>query len=180
LESKNQTYNNRKDYKKILETIGEQLGALETEILRELQTIINIKMDSINNEIYNGEKKSPIITLEENTYKFNTPDDTGTGTAYRGLVIFDMSILMLTSLPVLVHDSVVFKQIADEALHTILELYQKSGKQVFIALDKADSYKIGNTSKILEETAVLHLSNNGKELFGRSWSNKSDKEATHD
>jgi hypothetical protein len=67
------------------------------------------------------------MTLEENTYKFSTPDDTGTGTAYRGLVIFDISILMLTALPVLVHDSVVFKQIADEALRIFIgsEYYER-------------------------------------------------------
>lgn len=53
---------------------------------------------------------------------------------------FDMSIMELTYLPVLVHDSVLLKQIEDVAIEKILELYSASEKQVFIALDKIWSY----------------------------------------
>ncbi len=53
----------------------------------------------------------------------------------------------------------------------ILGLYQKSGesgKQVFIAFDKADTYT-PNTYKIVDKASVLRLSV-GNELFGKSWS----------
>ena len=48
------------------------------------------------------------------------------------------------------------------------ELYSSCGKQVIIALDKQDSYS-EKTSRLLGESAVLRLSSNGQELFGRSW-----------
>lgn len=77
-------------------------------------------------------------------------------------------LLSLTKLPILVHDSVVLKQISDDAIEKIIELYSSCGKQVIIALDKQDSYS-EKTSRLLGESAVLRLSSNGQELFGRSW-----------
>lgn len=100
-----------------------------------------------------------------------TPDDTGTGIAYKGLVVFDLAILHLTCLPVLVHDSVVLKQISDVAIEKIMDQYITSGKQVFVTLDKQQSYS-ENTSNILEKYSILKLAPNGEELFGRSWGKK--------
>lgn len=39
---------------------------------------------------------------------------------------------------------------------------------VIIALDKQDSYS-EKTSLLLSKSAVLRLTSNGQELFGRSW-----------
>ena len=43
-------------------------------------------------------------------YSFATPENTGTGIAYKGLVIFDISVLNLTNLPIIVHDSFVLNK----------------------------------------------------------------------
>lgn len=110
------------------------------------------------------------MDLNEKSYSFITPDDTGTGTLYKSLIVLDLSIFKLTNLPLLIHDSVLFKNIADIPLEHILELYTLSEKQIFIALDKASSYS-DKTAKQLNDNAVLHLSNQGKELFGFSWGN---------
>ncbi len=136
--------------------------------LLDLQTSISIKMKELNDFIYGENRKAPVISLESNSYTFETPDDSGTGTSYKSLVVFDLAILCLTNLPVLVHDSVLLKNIGDEPMEKILELYSSVGKQIFIALDKSDSYS-PLASEILEGKAVLRLSNNGCELFGRSW-----------
>jgi hypothetical protein len=85
--------------------------------------------------------------------------------------VFDLSILTLTCLPALIHDSVVLKQIADAPLEKILELYQNNGKQVFIALDKVKSYS-ERAQEILQQDSIIHLSDTGNELFGRSWNTK--------
>lgn len=82
-----------------------------------------------------------------------------------------LSVLELTQLPIIVHDSVVLKQIADEAIETILMKYESIGKQVFISLNKAPSYTSPAT-EILKRTTVLSLSKDGNELFGRSWNEK--------
>ena len=172
LEQSNSAYNIQLELKETVTTVARQLDERQAGQLRELQSSITRKMAELNDFLYNGQKKAPLLTFENGRkYVFETPDDTGTGTSYKGLVLFDISILVLTSLPALVHDSVVLKQIADAPLERILELYQTSGKQVFIALDKVASYS-PRAQEILEQSAVLHLSDKGDELFGRSWNVK--------
>lgn len=136
--------------------------------LRELQTSISFKMKELNDYIYGADRKPPIISLESNSYKFETPDDSGTGTSCKSLVVFDLAILNLTNLPALIHDSVLLKNIGDEPMEKILELYSSSQKQIFIALDKSDSYS-QSAAAILDAKSVVKLSKSGNELFGRSW-----------
>lgn len=129
---------------------------------------INDEMSRLNDAIYEGSYNAPVLEFTENGYLFFTPDDTGTGIAYKGLVVYDLAVLSLTKLPVLAHDSVVLKQISDDAIERIVELYASCGKQVIIALDKQDSYS-EKTAKLLGDAAVLKLTSNGEELFGKSW-----------
>ncbi|WDF50248.1 DUF2326 domain-containing protein [Paenibacillus sp. KACC 21273] len=136
-----------------------------------LQIEINTKMQEINDYIYSEQKKPPVITFDKNQYKFETIDDTGTGTSYKNMVVYDLSVLELTLLPILIHDSIVLKQIADIAVEKILKKYLKSDKQIFISFDKKKAYSAGS-QKILIETKILELSPNGNELFGKSWNNK--------
>ena len=128
-------------------------------------------MEKINDVIYSGLYSAPLLSFSDKSYIFHTPNDTGTGVAYKGLVVYDLAVLRLTALPILVHDSVLLKQIADSAIEEILKLYSSTGKQVIVALDKQSSYS-PLTKQILEGHAVLNLAPNGQELFGRSWSLK--------
>ena len=80
-------------------------------------------------------------------------------------------MLHLTRLPIVVHDSVVLKQISDDAIESIMNQYVASGKQTIIALDKQQSYT-PKTSELLENYSVLKLTPNWSELFGRSWGKK--------
>jgi hypothetical protein len=173
LERENAAFQQAQELNETFKTIAHQLKNTQSGTLRELQNKINNKMKELNDIIYSGQKQPPILTFDDNgkNCKFETPHDMGTGTSYKGLVVFDLSILALTPLPALIHDSVLLKQIADVPLEKILELYQKSGNQIFIALDKGGSYT-QHTEEILEQTAILWLSDNGNELFGRSWNIK--------
>lgn len=138
--------------------------------LEVIQRDINLEMAELNNSIYKGTMSAPIITFSDDgkTYTFRTPNDSGTGTSCRGLILFDLAITKLTGLPILIHDSVIHKQIEDFALNKLLDLYQESGSQVFIALDKQDSYGKEVEEK-LEDAKILQLSGNGNELYGRPW-----------
>ncbi|MGE6573969.1 DUF2326 domain-containing protein [Paenibacillus xylanexedens] len=111
------------------------------------------------------------MSFDKNQYKFETIDDTGTGTSYKNMVVYDLSVLELTVLPILIHDSVVLKQIADVAIEKILKKYLQSEKQIFISFDKKKAYT-AESQIILLETKVLELAPNGNELFGKSWNNK--------
>lgn len=151
------------DEDRLLSVRRKQLGTIELSV--------NNEMKKINDSLYKEEYNAPIIHFSDHSYTFTTPNDTGTGIAYKGLVVFDLAILHLTMLPIVVHDSVVLKQISDDAIENILNQYISSEKQTIIALDKQESYSV-KTSKLLEQYSILKLAPNGNELFGRSWGKK--------
>lgn len=110
-------------------------------------------MSRLNDSIYEGAYNAPVLDFKDNRYHFITPDDTGTGIAYKGLIVYDLAVLNLTLLPILVHVSVVLKQISDDAIEKIIGLYSSCKKQVIIALDKQDSYSV-KASEMLSNSAV--------------------------
>ncbi|NLB80449.1 MAG: DUF2326 domain-containing protein [Clostridiaceae bacterium] len=147
----------------------ESLNNLVREQISFMQQAINAEMVIINNAIYDGKKTAPSLLISDAShYSFFTPRDGGTGSQYKGLVVFDLAMLNITNLPLLVHDSVMLKHIADEAIERILLLYSKTPKQVFIAMDKEGSYT-EEAQKIMEKTKILQLSIGEGALFGRTW-----------
>lgn len=171
MKKENETYLKSEELKTQKRQDEERLLLIKNEELAKMENKINAEMKKINDVLYKEEYNSPLIHFTDSGYFFMTPDDTGTGIAYKGLVVFDLAILHLTCLPVLVHDSVVLKQISDVAIEKIMDQYITSGKQVFVTLDKQQSYS-ENTSNILEKYSILKLAPNGEELFGRSWGKK--------
>ena len=87
--------------------------------------------------------------------------------------------MAITSVPFVVHDSVLLKNIEKPVLSEIIKVYEKqkeSGKQVFMAYDTLDSYS-KELQRIVNENALLELSPEGKELFGWAW-NKERNDGT--
>lgn len=149
--------------------LSNSFNILLKDVLSEVEKQINKKMKDLNDIIYDGTKTAPeLIIKKHNSYSFYTPNDSGTGAQYKGLVIFDIAMLALTDIPLVVHDSLLLKQIEDEAIEKIIEIYTSLDKQVFISLDKISSYPEG-TQEILNKTKVLELYPGGGELFGYSW-----------
>lgn len=142
------------------------------DILIELEGKINAKMREFNNILYPDIRKAPQINLKaHNSYSFYTPDDDGTGTKFKGMILFDLTMLYLTNLPALAHDSLLLSNISYQATEALLKLYDQSkslNKQVFLAFDKASSYS-PEANQLLLENTVLRLSSNGNELYGISW-----------
>lgn len=155
-----------------IRSLNNAYNQLMRAILDDIENKLNSKMSSINDKIYNGTKTSPRISLKSaNSYDFYTPQDRGTGSEYKGLILFDLAMLQITSLPINGHDSFFLKQIQDEGLEGILQCYLEQKKQVFITFDKEKSYS-KECQEILRQTEVLRLYPNGGELFGSSWNNK--------
>lgn len=171
LSDQNKYYDDFQVLKKEKKDTENRKKEMRMEQLTVLQNEINKKLQQLNDKIYKDTKIPPTILFENNQYKFETIDDTGTGTCYRGMILFDLCVLQDTCLPILVHDSVLLKQIEDVAVEKILEMYTMCKKQIFVALDKASSYS-KKSQEILSEKKVLQLEPNGKELFGKSWSRK--------
>ena len=77
-------------------------------------------------------------------------------------------------IPEVKNDSFLLTDIGDIPTGRIVKQYleiAKLGKQVFIALDKTESYE-PETDKDLNDNQVLYLSEGGNELFGWSWDKK--------
>jgi len=137
--------------------------------LADIVTSINDTMRSINGIVTEDKEKEPTLAISDSKdITFGTQGNTSEGTAFKSLVLYDLSILTLCPIPALIHDSNILKRISDVHLEHILEQYIASQKQVFIAFDKANS-TTAVAHDILEETAVIRLTD-GKELFGKSWS----------
>ena len=94
-----------------------------------------------------------------------------TGSRYKGLILFNLAMLKPTALTAVANDSRILRQIENIVLKKLLEMYSKTEKQVFIAMDKETSHT-KRAQGILNDYAVLRLSPNGNELFGRTWKKK--------
>ncbi|HEN4675014.1 TPA: DUF2326 domain-containing protein [Streptococcus agalactiae] len=139
-------------------------------LLIGIEKDINNQLEKYNNYIYSEDYHAPRLSLEVDKIQYFTPQDSGAGTAGKALIILDLAILKLTNLPIVVHDSNIFKQLSRNATEKIIELYQSFSKQIFIAFDRQETFS-EDTINILKKNTVLSLSDDN-ELFGWSWSKK--------
>lgn len=141
-------------------------------ILKEIQFTLNTKMEELNDSLFSVKKEPPYVQFYAyNSYKFETPDNTGTGSNYKGMIVYDLAILFTTALPALAHDSLLFANLSKDVLDGVIRLYMSTTKQIFISYDKQGDCR-PETQKILNERCVLRLASNNGELYGRSWDTK--------
>lgn len=167
----NDAYMNAGDLKRQKKQNEERLANVKNEQLGIIENLLNNKMRTSNDLLYKEEYYSQLICFTETGYKFSAPNDTGTGIAYKGWLFFDSAIPHLIKLSIVVHDSIVLKQISDDAIESIMDQYMDSGKQTVIALDKQQSHT-QKTLELLEKYSVLKLAPNGEVLVGRSFEKK--------
>ena len=145
----------------------EALAEVKQRILAEIEASVNDGMREIVSEAVGEHRKSPRLSLDDATYKFEVFEDTGTGTAYFGLVLFDMAVFRATSLPVIAHDSVLFKNISNDSVARLIALYEKIPKQSFISLDEIQKYGL-TAAQTLQKQSVIQLSDNAV-LYIKDW-----------
>lgn len=155
--------------------LQERFDKIFIEVVQSLQSDINKELRRLNTIVCDSKTSAPRIVIKDSkSYSYTTPNDTGTGSRTRGMMLFDYVALSKTPLPALIEDSMTLKQIEDEAMIKLFELFNESKKQVFVAIDKAESYSDDNTvPAVFRDTTVLELSA-GHELFGRAW-NKAEE-----
>ena len=173
--------NQNSDYLELLELKNQRkenenhLKDIETKELNNIESTINEQMVRFNDRIYERQRKAPVLKFKSNkSYEFYTPDDSGTGTNFKSLAIFDLSVLKTSALPAIAHDSLMFKNMGDEPINNLMKLYSEFDKQIFIAFDKDGAYS-ESTQSIINKSTVLKLDENGNELFGKSWNVKSEE-----
>ncbi len=146
-----------------------RLDAIYDKIFLEIEGAINQKLEKFNNLVYGPERNPSQLRIKSaNSYSFTSPLDTGTGKSYAGLVGFDLSMLSLTRLPFVIHDSMIYKNIEIAATEHIIKILASfKQKQVFLAFDEAKKFNSA-TQKILQTNTVLQL-HRDKLLYTKDW-----------
>lgn len=150
----------------------QHLADAESDFLHGMESSLNAKFEEINAGLYSTERLAPKISIPDSSrYEFVTPNDSGTGTMYKSLLVFDLSVLELTPLPVLIHDSLLFSDIWSEPMSNLLKEYKKQTKQVFIAFDGLSLFD-EETRTMVVDSSRINLGEGEQSLFGRSWALK--------
>ena len=155
---------------RIIRSLGKQLKEIKIEIIDDIQLEINSKVRDIVDQIYSAARKAPVLSLSPASYDFSIVQDTGTGSAYSNLIIFDLALLGITQLPFIIHDSVLYKNIQNDAVSNIIGMYSEQKKQCFIAFDELSKQSEG-TQKLLVDNKVRSLSDDSV-LYITDWRKK--------
>ena len=176
LEDENDAFTTRNRLQSERKLANERLKEHMRIILHEMEIMIQEKLTEISDYVSEGIDNFPVIRINEaDSYTFETPRNTGTGTNYKGMLFYDLSILKLTNLPAIAHDSLLFPYISDKNICRLLQLYsEETNKQIFISFDHEDNYG-AETKTLLQKHMVLKLDAEGDALFGKQWGRKDAK-----
>lgn len=168
----NRFYDQKASIDKEASLSKERLEAIYVSIFLDIEAALNFKLKRFNKVVYGPNRNASQLRIKSaNSYSFISPDDTGTGKSYAGLVGFDLAMLSLTHLPFIIHDSVIYKNIEVPATRNILRILAAiKRKQIFLAFDEAA--KFGATAeRLLRIHTVLKLSHNDL-LYSKDWREK--------
>lgn len=158
------------DVRESKEETARALSEKKIQTLNWLEDFLNDTLRRIVTEVFGADRKSPEIQLRENNYKYQVFEGTGTGTAYASLIVFDLGVFRTTSLPIVIHDSLLFKNIENDSVSNLLGIYAGVSKQSFIAIDEAEKYG-GAAASLLRKQSVVQLDDKNV-LFIKDWRKK--------
>lgn len=166
----NGLFDTAEKFKGEVKGLKDRLSAVKEKVLDLVQRQVNDELRRIVSLVFGLERKSPRLELRENSYTFEVYEDTGTGTAYSGLVTFDLAVFLLTVLPAIVHDSILYKNIENDSVARLFKVYAETKKQSFVAIDEIAKYG-KETVDLLNARCVLRLSNDSV-LYIKDWRKK--------
>ncbi|GAB2538716.1 DUF2326 domain-containing protein [Rhodanobacter koreensis] len=166
----NNLFDTAEKFKDEVKELKDRLSAGKQKVLDLVQRQVNDELRRIVSLVFGPERKSPRLELRENSYTFEVYEDTGTGTAYAGLVIFDLAVFLLTALPAIAHDSILYKNIENDSVAKLFKMYAGTKKQSFVAIDEIAKYG-KDTVDLLMARCVLQLSNDSV-LYVKDWRKK--------
>lgn len=135
--------------------------------LAVISASINDTLRQLSEQVYGPGRKSPYLSFTATNYEYQIFEDTGTGKAFSNLLLFDWAVFKLASVPFLIHDSLLFKNIENEAVAKMIKIYSELDRQTFIALDEIQKYG-REAKKIVEDHTTLSLSNSDV-LYIKDW-----------
>jgi len=170
LKQKEKTFERKDTIKTNITKWNEELEEKAKKLTDDISELINKELVKINNKVHDEIRTAPVFLLNKDKYSFELPKNTGTGKAFIDLVIFDLAIYNLSRLPILIHDSFLFKNIENSSLSNLAKLYESYKKQTFIAIDEINKYDI-NAQKIFKTNKCIELDNKNL-LFTKDWREK--------
>lgn len=146
------------------------LNNAESSMTPAIENSLNNELLDINELIYDEERKPPKFSILDAThYSYATPSDSGTGTRYKSLILFDIALMNVSNLPVVIHDSLLFKNIWNQPIEGIFDEYSRMTKQAFVAIDRINDFS-NDAKEIIRKNTVITLGDEGNNyLFGFSW-----------
>ncbi|MCA1291907.1 DUF2326 domain-containing protein [Paenibacillus sp. alder61] len=170
IDLENKMYVETQNIKENIGKTSEEISEQKSTSLNEVNDKINKKIIEINDQLHSDKRRAPQLLLSENDYEYKVFVNKGTGKAYTNLFILDLSVLELTQLPILIHDSLLFKNIEDSVIENIIDIYNDDmflEKQIFIAIDAINRLS-REAQQILNEHKAVSLSNDSL-LFTKDW-----------
>jgi Uncharacterised protein conserved in bacteria (DUF2326) len=151
---------------------GQRLDVIYKKIFLAIEKKINLKLMAFNKVVYGPKRNSSELRIKSaSSYSFTSPEDTGTGKSYAGLIGFDMAVISLTRLPFVIHDSVIYKNVEVPAVKRVLRILAAvKSKQIFLSFDEAKKYG-SQAEQLLKKFTVLKLSNTDL-LYTKDWRDK--------
>ncbi|MDP2867996.1 DUF2326 domain-containing protein [Methyloversatilis sp.] len=170
VKQENEYFESEASLKRRATELRNSLSEKRVEILRLIECSINDGIHRVVTSVFGKSRKSPKVSINGNSYSYEVFDDTGTGTAYASLIVLDLTIFSTTKLPILAHDSLLFKNIENDSMANLFGVYLANSKQSFVAVDEAQKYG-KETSDMLKERSVVQLSDNSV-LYVKDWRTK--------
>lgn len=165
----NSYYDKKIGFKVSIRNKKEDLKEIYNSIFKYIEGKVNLQLDRFNRVVYGPKRKSSKLLInKENSFVFSSQLDTGTGKSYAGLIAFDLAMLKYTNLPIVIHDSIIYKNIEIDAIKNILRILSSiNRKQIFISFDESKKYGVYTECLIAKHT-VLKIGNSSL-LYVKDW-----------
>ncbi len=180
IRSANANYKTFEQLKQTAQDYADTRDRVISTQLSAIEDVINPAMKEITTRIVgNADIIPPKLKLEKiSEYDFDTKGDGGSGTAYRGLITFDLANIYASIIPFIVHDADLMDPMEKPTLTRLIKEYdslKKDNHQAFVSFRSYEFYA-DEARPILENTKVIELAANGNELFGWAWNKESQED----
>lgn len=167
----NERFQRARDLKASVQSLREGLAQVKSKVLQAVEDLVNDGLRKVVASVFGSDRKSPHITLREKSYTYVVNEDTGTGTAYASLIVLDLTVFQITELPILAHDSVLFKNIENDSASRLFRVYDQVDKQSFVAIDEVQKYG-PEAASLLRERSAIQLDSEHV-LYIKNWRKRS-------
>jgi hypothetical protein len=173
LNESDQIFLEREKIRDGVKTASAALKEVEKDSVKEMEKSINDTLAGFIDEMFKSDgathSKPYIDIFSSDKYQYNSYNDGGNGTAWRDLILFDLAMMKITSIPFIAHDNNLTKNVEDDTLFKLFPIYQEvsKGKQIFLAFDGLEKFNNPDLKKEMLDSKVLELEKaNDDYLYG--------------